>query len=224
MSEKKMDLNSDSRPQQNSDDKFWVEDPCILFNICNIFPTQVMTKNQKLNALTRLILIIAVIMYFTDNSWWFCFFSVAILFVIVLKYNSFLNPVQENFTMTPTYNSPDFQQTVVSPSFAEEWQIIPPSFDLYTLLPPPQTFEKALKPQNYPFGQYLTKTNLLPSDEYYTHQMCGGQRQAREYANSSWLRHSLAFRDNMTRIYKKKLERRFRHTNVHDSYSPFSSY
>ena len=208
----------------DKNDKFWVDDPCILFTVCSVFPTKTMSKNQKLNALTRLILVIAVIMYFSDNAWWFCFLAVAIFAIIILKYNSSLNPLQESFTITPTYNSPDFQQTVVSPSFSEEWQIPPPAYDLYTLIPPPQTFEQPLKPQSYPYGQYLTKTNLLPADEYYTHQLCGGQRMAREYANSAWLRHSLANRDNMTRIYKKKLERRFRHTNINDTYSPYSSY
>jgi len=202
---------------------FWVESPCALVKDTSIFPTQSMTKDEKLNALTRLVIIVALIMLFFDNNWWLCFLLVSIIAIILVKFNT--QPSQkEGFTMTPTYNSPDFQQTVISPSFAEEWQIPPPAYDLYTMIPKPDIFEEPLKPQSYPYGQYLTRTNLLPSDEYYTHQLCGGQREAREYANSAWLRNSLAFRENMTRLYKKKLERRYRHTNVHDTFSPYSGY
>ncbi len=51
----------------------------------------------------------------------------------------------------------------------------------------------------------------------------GGARNAREYYNSTFLKNDLAFRENMTRIYKKKLDRRFRH-NTQDTWSPFQSY
>jgi len=75
----------------------------------------------------------------------------------------------------------------------------------------------------YPYGQYLTRTNLLPSDEEATHMLNGGPRQAREYVNSNFARHTIAFRENMTRLYKKKLARRFR-SNNNDVFSPFQGY
>lgn len=207
-------------------EKFWVEDPCSLVKDCRFFPTQSMTRDEKFNAITRLIIVIAIVMYLMDNSWWYVFLSVTLIVTILLKYNNPNNPdtLKEGFTMTPTYNSPDFQQTIVSPMFAEEWQIPPPAYDLYVNIPPPNEYEQPLKPQSYPYGQYLTRTNLLPSDEYQIHLLNGGQRLAREYANSAHLRNDLSYRDNLTRIYKKKLERRYRHSNVHDTYSPYSSY
>ena len=241
----------------SKDDKFWVEDPCILFTDMAVFPVKNMTKSEKLNALTRLAIIIAIIMYFMKYDNWFVFLALSILIIIIINYYG--NPenfkkqrigtmeadedssndttasdddeenVIENFSIVPTYAGTDFQQTVISPLFSEEWQNPPPAYDLYTNVPYPansgskDTFEMPLKPQSYPYGQYLTRTNLLPSDEYYSHLGCGGARSAREYQNSNFLRHDLARRENMSRIYKKSLDRRFRHS-CNDTFSPFTSY
>ena len=236
----------------SKDDKFWVEDPCILFSDMAIFPVKNMTKSEKLNALTRLAIIIAITMYFMEYENWFVFLSLAVLIIIIINYyghsesfkkqkisdlssNDGSNSTDdeenliENFSIVPTYSGTDFQQTVIAPLFAEEWQNPPPAYDLYTNVPYPassgsrDTFEMPLKPQSYPYGQYLTRTNLLPSDEYYSHLGCGGARSAREFQNSNFLRHDLARRENMSRIFKKSLDRRFRHS-CSDSFSPFTSY
>jgi len=130
---------------------------------------------------------------------------------------------REGFSLTPTSQDLSFMQTTVAPSFSEEWQVIPPAYDLSTNAGCDDTFTEILTPQDYPYSQYLTRTNLLPGDESQTHLMCGGSSGAREYANSTFLRNDLAFRDNMTRIYKKSLARRFRHTS-NDSFSPYSSF
>nr|QBK86243.1 MAG: hypothetical protein LCMAC102_00380 [Marseillevirus LCMAC102] len=206
--------------------KFWIEDPCIL--LTNIFPITEMSRAEKLNALTRLAIVITIIMYFMKYEHWLIFLVLSVFIIIVLQYaGSKKDDNVEDFTIVPTYVGTDFQQTVVSPTFAEEWQIPPPAYDIYTQVPYPgaeqDKFEKPLKPQSYPYGQYLTRTNLLPSDEYYTHLGCGGARTAREYVNSTFLRHDLARRENMMRIYKKRLNRRFRH-NCSDTFSPYHSY
>jgi len=221
-----------------SSKKFWLENPCKLFSSLKFFPTEGMTKAEKLNALTRLALIIGGIMYFMKYEHTLTFVALAIMLVIALNYsgedgfeirkgNDTTEVTKEDFTIVPTYLGADLQQTIVAPTFAEEWQIPPPAYDLYTEVPYPEpskdTFETPLQPQSYPYGQYLTRTNLLPSDEYYTHLGCGGARSAREYANSAFLRHSLVYQDNMTRIIKKKLNRRFRQ-NSQDTISPYSSY
>jgi len=223
----------------SKNNKFWVEDPCILFGDMVFFPTQNMTKGEKLNALTRLAIVISIIMYFMKFEHWFTFLTLSILIIIILNYSGNSEDFKkgesdkedtekEDFTIVPTYVGTDFQQTVIAPTFAEEWQIPPPAYDIYTQVPYPgesqDTFEMPLKPQSYPYGQYLTRTNLLPSDEYYTHLGCGGAKTAREYINSTYLRHDLARRENMMRIFKKKLNRRFRHTSGGDTFSPFHSY
>lgn len=223
----------------SSSTKFWVEDPCILFTDMALFPTKNMTKAEKLNALTRLVIIIAIIMYVMKYEHWFTFLVISVIVIIVLNYSSRPENFEkkeissdedknvEKFSIVPTYVGTDFQQTVIAPTFSEEWQIPPPAYDLYTQVPYPgasqDRFETPLQPKSYPYGQYLTRTNLLPGDEYFTHLGCGGARTAREYINSTFLRHDLASRDNLSRIYKKKLDRRFRN-NCGDTFSPFMSY
>ena len=228
--------------RDKSDVKFWTEDPCELFTNISVFPTVEMSRAGKLNALTRLAIAIAVIMYFMKYEHWFVFLVLALLMIIVLNYSNPQPPLPkeviegggeepenkiEEFTIVPTYTGTDFQQTIVAPTFAEEWQVPPPAYDLYTQVPYPgesqDTFQAPLKPQSYPYGQYLTRTNLLPSDEYYTHLGCGGAKTAREYVNSTYLRHDLSRRENMMRIYKKRLNRRFRHSSS-DTFSPYHSY
>lgn len=213
--------------------KFWLEDPLVLVKCPEFFPRKTMTKAEKLNALTRLSIVVTCIMYGMNYEYWLSFLVISILFVVILFYSSIdceINDTQvEGFTIVPTYAGNDFEQTIVAPTFAEEWQIPPPAYDLYTNVPSDTPgFEEPLTPKSYPYGQYLTTTNLLPSDEYQTHMMCGGATSAREYANSAFLRHYLAYKDNMTRLYKKKLNRRFRGSRVggthSDTFSPYSSY
>jgi uncharacterized protein DUF5762 len=207
-------------------EKFWIDEPCSLFKSANVFPSNGLTKDQKLNALTRLALGIAIILYFLEYEYWLIFLILALLIIVLFH---FINVQIEGFSVTPTYNSTDFQQTIVSPVFAEEWQIPPPAYDIYSATAPPGISAAKgalgldLQPQSYPYGQYLTKTNLLPSDEYMTHVSCGGTRQAREFVNSAFLRHDLSQRESLTRLYKLRLNRRFRN-QCQDSYSPYSSY
>lgn len=209
-----------------ADEKYWVEDPCTLFTNLRVVPMNNMSKDEKLNALLRLSIIITIVLYFCEFTQWFTFLLLAVLANVLLKYvgdNRKSKDDKEHFTITPTYLGLDFEQTTVAPLFAEEWQIYPPAYDLYTQIPPPADFEAPLKPQNYPYGQYLTRTNLLPNDEYHARMLNGGTRDAREFANDAWTRNTIAHRDNATRIFKKSLQRRFR-MNCADSFSPYHSY
>jgi len=208
--------------------KFWVETPCILMSDIVFFPTANMTREQKLNALTRLAIAIAVAMFLMDYKYWSTFLLISVLFLVIVYYSEKNNKVdKEGFSIVPTRVGDDFHQTIVAPLFAEEVRVPPPSYDMetsvdFTDIP----FEDPIRPQSYPYGQYLTRTNLLPSDEYLIHMnLTGGAKNAREFANSSFTKHTMAFRENMTRIHKKSLQKRFRHGQTeNDTWSPFSSY
>lgn len=228
-----------------SSEKFWTEDPCILFTNIRLFPLADMSRDEKLNAITRLTIAGAAVMYFMKYEFWFTFLLLAMIAILLMKFcvkpEGFATvrneatdtstgkigetavDLREDFTLVPTYANPDMHTTTIAPLFSEEWQIYPPAYDVYVNTPPDVTFKSPLQPQLYPYGQYLTRTNLLPSDEYATHTLNGGPRQAREYVNSSFVRHAVGFRENMTRLYKKSLARRFRQ-NCGDVFSPFNSY
>jgi len=224
-------------------EKFWTEDPCILFTNIRLFPLKEMTKDEKLNAVTRLAIAASAGMYFMKYDFWFTFLLLSLLIIVILKYNagnegfsmggsgsgsgaSETTPVdlKENFSLVPTYANPDYHTTTITPIFSEEWQIYPPVYDTYVNTPDPNiTFKAPLQPQSYPYGQYLTRTNLLPSDEEATHMLNGGPRQAREYVNTAFTRNQIGFRENMTRLYKKRLARKYR-SNCNDDFSPYQSY
>jgi hypothetical protein len=203
-------------------EKFWPNNLCVLFTDFHIIPMGHMSKNEKLNALTRLVILITIVLFIMNISHWLIFILAAFGIIILLK--SLNSSKKEGFSITPTYTGLDLQETEVAPLFAEEWSIFPNTYDLYTNVPDPDvTYDEPLLPQSYPYGQYLSTTNLLPSDEYHTHMLNGGVKQAREYINSSFLRNDLAYRDNMTKIYKLGLARQFQQ-NSQDTFSPYESY
>jgi Family of unknown function (DUF5762) len=207
--------------------KFWIEDPCILFTDLVFFPTANMTREEKLNALTRLAIVITIGLYAMNYDYWLIFLLLAILLIIIAQYTSkYRETREEGFTIVPTRIGDDFQSTVVAPLFAEEQRVPPPAYDMYSNVEFVDIpFEEPIRPQAFPYGQYLTSTNLLPSDEYYIRQNpTGGAKSAREYVNSAFMRHDMANRENLTRIYKKSLQRRFRHNYLNDNFSPFHSY
>ena len=215
--------------------KFWIEDPCILFTDIVFFPTSEMSKEQKLNALTRLAIVITIIMFALDYEHWLIFLLLSILFIIIAQYSTKGSidigegpggaALKENFSIVPTRIDDEWTTVTVAPTFAEETRVIAPAYDLYEgveFIEPP--FEEPCRPQSWPNGQYLSRTNLLPSDEYMVHMNpSGGAQSAREYVGSKFLAHDLAFRENMSRVFKKSLARRFR-TNFNDTFSPFQGY
>jgi len=213
-------------------EKFWLENPCQLFMNITLFPTQGMSLGGQLNALTRIALLAGAGMYFSGYKNWLVVSAISLATIVVLwligksckQKNQ--DAKSEGFSVSPTYMSGDFQQTVVAPTYAEEWQIPPPGYDIMYdddvayLVPPHQ---KNQDPRSYPYGQYLTNFNMLPDDEENMNYLAGGATHAREYANSAFVRNDLQFREEMSRLQKLKLARRFRH-NCNDVVSPYQSY
>lgn len=213
--------------------KIWIQDPSILFTDLVFFPTADMNREQKFNALTRLAIIIAIIMYAMDYKHWLNFLLISVIIILILYFTNkdtphvvAPSPIREGFTLTPTRINDDFEQTVVSPLFAEEHRILPSAYDMYENQGIEDVaFIEPLRPQAHPYGQYLTRTNFLPSDEHALQMNAsGGAKTAREFANNMYMRNEMASRENFQRIYKKKIDRRFRHNAIDDSFSPFDSY
>jgi hypothetical protein len=228
-------------------EKFWVEDFTVLLNNIRLLPTSNMSREEKLNVLTRLIIIATIVLVILKWQWWKEFAFISLLVVIIFNYNQIgcnvnTAPIREGFTVTPTFgpNDPALSQTYISPVFAEEWQVNPELRSSRTL----QNGNKKMypssmlldhKPRSYPYGQYLTKTNLLPSTEAQLSSASQSGRgmmnqtlgltSAREFANSEFLRNDLAFRENMMTTYKRKLNRRFaQNTGYADNYVIGSPY
>lgn len=211
------------------DVKFWLEDPCILFTDLEFFPRNSMNREAKLNALTRLAIVISMVMFAMEYQYWYVFLLCSILIIVIAQYCAKnKDEKHESFTIVPTRIGDDFSSTVVAPVFTEENRVPPPAYDTYSGIIDLEDvpFEEPTRPQSYPYGQYLTRTNLMPGDEYLINMgATGGAQSAREYANSAFMKNRLGFQENMMRVYKKSIDRRFRHSGAYgDSFSPFHSY
>mgnify|MGYP001208551390 FL=1 len=72
---------------------FWIHDPVILFDskyISEVWPSEFMTFNQKLNALSRMIILLSVLGYLLFRSLKFLFMGISVLSVIiVVKFSNF---------------------------------------------------------------------------------------------------------------------------------------
>jgi hypothetical protein len=125
------------------------------------------------------------------------------------------------------YEPDKLDHMATSPIFAEEWHVRPPAYDLYINRPrkiePILIPNKIEDPRDFPYGQYLTTTNLLPGEEKKVDLFCNKKSSALSYINNEFTRQEVAFRENMTRILKKKLKRRFRH-DCYDLWSPYNSF
>lgn len=66
--------------------KFWFEDPSSLFQTFEIIPNREMTDAERLNAMTRVIIIITAIMFVVKFPLWWMFLVIGIIAVIVLWY------------------------------------------------------------------------------------------------------------------------------------------
>ena len=70
-----------------SNEPFWLYDPMVLLKNLKILPTADMTNSERLNALTRLLLIITTILYVFNYEQWVTVLGLGLLLIIILFYN-----------------------------------------------------------------------------------------------------------------------------------------
>lgn len=101
----------------NNNTELWFYNPLILFNkneMIQIWPDKNMTKNQKINAISRLVIILSILGYLLTNSVNFFVTGLITLGLILLLYKfskkklnnkDFKKTVKENFTSEPAYEA-----------------------------------------------------------------------------------------------------------------------
>lgn len=65
---------------------FWIEDPSALFQTFDVIPDMNMTDAERLNAMTRVIIIITVIMFLFKFQAWWLFLCLGLIVVIIIWY------------------------------------------------------------------------------------------------------------------------------------------
>lgn len=68
-------------------EKFWLDDPNVLWNSFNIIPTVDMSNAERLNSLTRLLILTTVILYASGYQLYYVVLILGILLVVVLRRN-----------------------------------------------------------------------------------------------------------------------------------------
>ena len=77
----------------SKNEKFWLEDPCILIsNFCKFNPLGIFTNKQfanNMNAYTRLIIIIMIVLFVITKEITYIFIGLIIIVIIIIMYYSF---------------------------------------------------------------------------------------------------------------------------------------
>lgn len=90
---------------------FWLNDPTILFNkeyITELWPTKKMTMAAKLNAITRIVLLLSILGYFITRSFKIPISAIVTLTVLVIIYKT-----QKKNTMKEAYENITMQEDIM---------------------------------------------------------------------------------------------------------------
>jgi len=230
------DEEEDHHKKKHRPTKFWLDDPRVLFKKFCLVPKYSNSLNENLNCLTILVVVVAVVLLLLKFPNQCVLLGALLLLVIIATIAQTCGGDdcgdKEGFARDPHYVSgDDFIQTNVTPLVAEEWQFNPPAYELVSEMaadgrdPTEKVFGKGYEaiPPFASYRQYLTRTNLMPNDEAAMSLFSGGVTGARTFANDAFTRHSLAFREDQMRLYKKINNRRYRNLG-YDTISPFTSF
>jgi len=78
-------------------EKFWIDDINVLLKVGNIIPTVGMSNSEKLNSLTRLLIIISTVLFFMDYDQWCSVLLIGLLLIIILR-STVLSSQSEGFS------------------------------------------------------------------------------------------------------------------------------
>lgn len=93
---------------------FWLNDPNILLKknkITEVWPTANLTFNEKLNAITRLVILLTLVGMFFENKVQLCVTGLVTIMCIVILYKAKTNP-KEGFTDKNIYDKIDKNATM----------------------------------------------------------------------------------------------------------------
>ena len=199
---------------------FWIEAPCVLIDDFNLIPNAGLTLNEKLNALTRVILLVTGSMYIMEYKYWFTFLIVGLAIVFIIKILDKKN-MREGFSIPPTYVDGAEPVTTIPPIHAEEWQSPPPIYDEYTNVPSPEGKCGEYREDRPIFGQYISSHRLFP---YQGNELANKPlNDAQLYMNDEFTRDTLQHRNDMVRGFVNRIDREYRH-GCYDQISPWNSY
>lgn len=81
-------------------DLFWINNPKILIENLNIIPSPSMTEMERLNTISRLIIVMTIILYISGYNLWFYFMILSLSIIIFIYYYNENEKINNNIIET----------------------------------------------------------------------------------------------------------------------------
>lgn len=194
-------------------EQFWLECPIALFQNFDIVPEKSMCHNNKLNAATRLAVLVSVVLYFAEIKNWYIFLGLSIALIIALKY-LFCNKSdkKEGYKTIQTLN----------PVWYHEQELDPiESIDTfcdndYEMLDDGIVDDIEYIDTEYQPKRWFGVSRLMPDEE---EQLEGlDRRQLQQLNTSKFADREVEARESIVHIFKKELQERFEPDEYYESY------
>lgn len=106
----KIKYNSNKMTEKKNNDKFWGDDLSILFSpsrLIEFFPVKDQTAEERLNAISRLVLYIVIILMIIRNDKTYLFYGIFILgtIFIIWKWQDIIQSGKESFDLSDPYEA-----------------------------------------------------------------------------------------------------------------------
>lgn len=200
-------------------EKFWLEHPASLFSNFDILPERSMCANAKLNAATRLVLIISIVLLFSKINDWYMFLLAGISLVLFLKYA--VCGQRENFTELPlqplnpilvhSQTTPIESIDAINDTECGDYEMLGEDGGDSTPINDVEYVDEQYKPKRY-FGY----SNLMPHEEEVPEGM---DRKQLQYLNTNrYAERMCEARDATTFFIRKEMQERFEPDEYYESY------
>lgn len=231
-----MDETAKDLPLSSQSEKFWLDSPQDLVGLY-LFPRKEDSISTKLNAFTRILILVVIGMAAFQYKNWPLVLLSGLIVVLVLAYINKNSDVKQGFAKIADldtniealdinpYNPSDLRPISLEPTYADSWPNDTTSYDIIDNVIETRNVPMTVDQLDFdkrPYGQYITRTNLMPRDELAVQSFMGSSNRARDYINSTFSERDIRAREDSMKFIKLKMNSRFKH-NCYNDVSPYSS-
>lgn len=191
-------------------EKFWLECPLSLFESFDIIPEKSMCTNSKLNAATRLAILISIVLYFAKIKEWYLFLGGALTLIILSKY-VFCSGTKEGYKEIPTLTPVWFHKEPITP--VEQLDAIcNADFEMVE----DEVDDVEYVDDEYQPRRHLGISNMMPDEEELPDHM--DRRQLQQLNTSRYADRIVAAREDVVKFFKKEMQERFEPDEYYEGY------
>lgn len=194
-------------------EKFWLERPLDLFVSFDILPEQSMCTGSKLNAATRLALVIAAVLYVAKIDEWRIFLLSVLALIVFIFFMCRRNESREGYTDVQVLNPVRYHdqstpvESIVDSMCDDDYELV--DDNVYTN--DVEYIDSEYKPRRY-FGV----SRLMPDEEDQYENL--DRRQLQRINTEKYADRIVEARESIVEIFKKELNERFEPDEYYESY------